>query len=252
MTKLRERKNNRKAVLRCLYGAVERNRPDVSGSSLRAELGLADEDLSAACAYLADEGLIDVDWTSHRTPAAVSLTHEGIRLMEEQEEERTGRTREPSGAPADTDTHTYRMPLPRVALTPDVSHGPLDGAWWPRCDALELELPSLVSSLEPEPETAVRVTVYPGEWPDAPHAVMSPDREIAVEQTGPGGEAHAITLDCGTVGRWVLLVVPPEEPVGTAARLLAAAADPENSLTAARMLALAETGRLGGTAEVPE
>ncbi|MEU8032130.1 hypothetical protein AB0C13_26395 [Streptomyces sp. NPDC049099] len=35
------------------------------------------------------------------------------------------------------------------------------------------------------------------------------------------------------------LVVPPDEPAGTAARLLAAAADPENPLTAARMLALA-------------
>ncbi|GAB1326600.1 hypothetical protein [Streptomyces sennicomposti] len=87
MTRLRERKNNREAVLRSLYGAVERNRPEVGGSVLRAELGLPDEDLSAACSYLADEGLISVDWTSHRTPAAVSLTHEGIRLMEELEEE---------------------------------------------------------------------------------------------------------------------------------------------------------------------
>ncbi|MFJ9704492.1 hypothetical protein [Streptomyces sp. NPDC101234] len=91
MTKLRERKNNRKAVLRSLYGAVEHNQPEVSGSTLRAELGLPDEDLSAACVYLADEGLINVDWTSHRTPAAVSLTHEGIRLMEEREEEREER-----------------------------------------------------------------------------------------------------------------------------------------------------------------
>ncbi|MFF4899180.1 hypothetical protein [Streptomyces sp. NPDC001068] len=91
MTKLRERKNHRKAVLRSLYGAVEHNRSEVSGSALRTELGLPDEDLSAACAYLADEGLINVDWTSHRTPAAVSLTHEGIRLMEEQEEEREER-----------------------------------------------------------------------------------------------------------------------------------------------------------------
>jgi hypothetical protein len=42
---------------------------------------------AAACAYLTDEGLISVDWTSHPTPATVSLTHEGIRLMEEPEEE---------------------------------------------------------------------------------------------------------------------------------------------------------------------
>ena len=87
MTKLRERKNNRKAVLESLYGAVEHNRPEVSGSVLRAELDLPDEDLSAACVYLADEGLINVEWPSHRTPAAVSLTHVGICLMEELEEE---------------------------------------------------------------------------------------------------------------------------------------------------------------------
>ncbi|MEU6505687.1 MULTISPECIES: hypothetical protein [unclassified Streptomyces] len=88
MTKLRERKNNRAAVLYCLYGAVEDNRPEVSGSALHDGLRLPDDDLSAACAYLADEGLISVEWTTHHTPAAVSLTHEGIRLMEEWEEER--------------------------------------------------------------------------------------------------------------------------------------------------------------------
>ncbi|MGW3209571.1 hypothetical protein [Streptomyces sp. NPDC001135] len=101
MTKLRERKNNRKAVLRSLYGAVEHNRPEVNGSVLRAELGLPDEDLSAACAYLADEGLISVDWTSHRTPATVALTHEGIRLMEEEEEEQEDRGKPEEAQPDD-------------------------------------------------------------------------------------------------------------------------------------------------------
>ncbi|MER6352936.1 hypothetical protein ABT186_14085 [Streptomyces sp. NPDC001634] len=86
MTTLRERKTYRKAVLRSLYEAVERNRPEVSGATLRDEIRLPDEDLFAACTYLADEGLITVEWTSHRTPATVSLTHEGIRFMEEEEE----------------------------------------------------------------------------------------------------------------------------------------------------------------------
>ncbi|MEV7240593.1 DUF5994 family protein [Streptomyces sp. NPDC093248] len=155
----------------------------------------------------------------------------------------------PPEDPASPSAHSYRMPLPRLTLTTDVSHGPLDGAWWPRCDALELELPSLVASLEPDPDTTVRVTVDPAEWPDSPRTVMAPGGVIAVEPAGPGSEAHVITLECGTVGRWVLMIVPPEEPSGTAARLLAAAADPENPLTAARMLALAETGRLGSAAE---
>ncbi|MFF4764174.1 hypothetical protein [Streptomyces sp. NPDC001292] len=101
MTTLRERKSNRKAVLKSLYEAVERNRPEVSGAALRDELRLPDEDLSAACAYLADDGLISVDWTSHRTPAAVSLTHEGIRLMEEEEEQSAAPSQGARGAQVD-------------------------------------------------------------------------------------------------------------------------------------------------------
>ncbi|CAL9525890.1 hypothetical protein SUDANB105_03918 [Streptomyces sp. enrichment culture] len=86
MTTLRERRIYRKAILRCLYGAVERNRPEISGAALREQLGMPDDDLSAACVYLADEGLIAVDWTSHNTPATAALTHEGIRFMEEEED----------------------------------------------------------------------------------------------------------------------------------------------------------------------
>ncbi|MEU2712972.1 hypothetical protein [Streptomyces sp. NPDC007205] len=76
---------------------------------------------------------------------------------------------------------------------------------------------------------------------------MAHGRVIAVEPAGPGSEAYVISLDCGTVGRWVLLVAPPEEPAGTAGRLLAAAAEPENPLTASRMPSLAESGRLRDT-----
>ncbi|MGV9344456.1 hypothetical protein ACWDSD_06525 [Streptomyces spiralis] len=68
-----------------LYGAVAHNRPEVGGAVLRDELGLPDEDLSAACTCPAGDGLISIDWTSHRAPAAVAPTHEGIRLMEELE-----------------------------------------------------------------------------------------------------------------------------------------------------------------------
>ncbi|MFE9022221.1 DUF5994 family protein [Streptomyces sp. NPDC007808] len=145
------------------------------------------------------------------------------------------------------DPHTYRMPLPRLSLTPGVSHGPLDGAWWPRCDALELELPALVGSLDPAVGTVTRVTVDPACWPDAPQQVMAPGHVIEVARSDLASEAHAITLDCSTTGRWELLVIPPDEPAGAAARLLTAAADPENPLSAPRILELAESG-LGGEA----
>lgn len=144
--------------------------------------------------------------------------------------------RTPTEDPPADGGHTYRMPLPRLALTPEVSHGPLDGAWWPRCDALELELPSLVAALEPDRFTTVAVTVDAAQWPDAPHRVMSPGRTITVEQTRSAGEEHVITLDCDTVGRWVLLVVPPQEPPDEASRLMTAAADPALHLGASALL----------------
>ncbi|MEV8556385.1 DUF5994 family protein [Streptomyces sp. NPDC051917] len=109
-------------------------------------------------------------------------------------------------------------PHPRWAAT-----APLDGARWPRCDALKFELPPLVGSLEPDTGTTVRVMVDPADRPGAPHTVMAPGRP------GPEGEAHVITVDCGTVGRRVLLLIPPEgEPAPSTARLLTAATDPEN------------------------
>lgn len=145
-----------------------------------------------------------------------------------------------SGAPGGEDT--YRMPAPRLLLSAGASRGPLDGAWWPRCDALELELPALVDALDPGLGTVTRVTVDTAAWPDAPRTVLAPGHVIAVSLSWVVTEAHAITLDCGTVGRWELLVVPPAEPVAAARWLLSTAADPYNHLTAADMLALAEAG----------
>ncbi|GED86436.1 DUF5994 family protein [Streptomyces sp. 6-11-2] len=151
----------------------------------------------------------------------------------------------PAEGPAPAEGHTYRMPLPRLRLTRDASHGPLDGAWWPRCAELELELPALVGSLDPSVGTVIHVTVGTAAWPDAPQKVMAPGHVIEVDLTDLAAEAHAITVDCGTVGRWELLVIPPDEPAGTAAGLLIAAADPGNSLSAPRLLAFAECGSDG-------
>ncbi|MFJ9815798.1 DUF5994 family protein [Streptomyces sp. NPDC101151] len=137
---------------------------------------------------------------------------------------------------------TYRMPAARLALTPGAGQGPLDGAWWPRCDMLELELPALVGSLDPGLGTVTRVTVDAVAWPDAPREVTVPGRTIEVALSAVDAEAHAIALDCGTVGRRELLVIPPSESVAAATWLLTTAADPRNALTAAHMLALAEAG----------
>jgi hypothetical protein len=151
----------------------------------------------------------------------------------------TGRSAEDVSPGGD---RTYRMPVARLALTRGGGRGPLDGAWWPRCDMLELELPALVGSLHPGIGTVTRVTVDAVAWPDAPRTVLAPGRVIEVALSPVDAEAHAIALHCDTVGRWELLVVPPGESVTVATWLLNTAADPRNVLTAAHMLALAQAG----------
>jgi hypothetical protein len=138
--------------------------------------------------------------------------------------------------------HTYRMPVARLALAPGVGHGPLDGAWWPRCDMLVLELPALVGSLGLTLGAVTHVIVDAVAWPDAPSTVVAPGRTIEVALSAVDAEAHAIALDCGTAGRWELLVIPPGESLAAATWLMTTAADPGNTLTAAHMLALAQTG----------
>ena len=91
MATLHERKNYRTAVLKALYQATGENRPGATGARLRDDLRLPEQDLAAACTYLVGEGLVEVDWTTHHTPAMVTLTHEGIRQMEAEEQEREER-----------------------------------------------------------------------------------------------------------------------------------------------------------------
>lgn len=91
MATLHERKSYRAAVLKALYQATAENRLGTTGLRLRDDLRLPEQDLAAACTYLVGEGLVEVDWTTHHTPAMVTLTHEGIRQMEAEEEEREAR-----------------------------------------------------------------------------------------------------------------------------------------------------------------
>jgi hypothetical protein len=88
MATLHQRKNHREAIMKTLYEGMEGSgRPDASGARLRDELEIPDQDLAAACTYLVGEGLVTVRWAHGDAPATVMLTHEGIRLMEADEED---------------------------------------------------------------------------------------------------------------------------------------------------------------------
>jgi DNA-binding transcriptional regulator PaaX len=89
MATLRERQTYREKIMRALYRATEGNRLlGVDGAKLRDDLGIPEQDLAAACTYLADEGWVVVDWARGNTPAMVTLTHRGIQQMETDEEKR--------------------------------------------------------------------------------------------------------------------------------------------------------------------
>ncbi|WP_330319241.1 hypothetical protein [Streptomyces platensis] len=88
MASLTERKAYREKIMQALYEATEGNRLlGVTGAKLAQDLTIPAEDLAAACTYLVGEDLITVDWAASNTPAMVTLTHQGIRRMEAEEEE---------------------------------------------------------------------------------------------------------------------------------------------------------------------
>ncbi|MFD9369261.1 DUF5994 family protein [Streptomyces sp. NPDC060020] len=125
----------------------------------------------------------------------------------------------------------------RLSLTPKTTlAGQLDGAWWPRSRDLEAELPPLAAALEEPWGRVTRVTVNPSRWPVVPRTVAVAGRVLHVgwftEQ-----DADKLILLSYTVGRWDLLVIPPETEPAAAARLMAAAAIPGSALAAGVLMA---------------
>ncbi|WP_329382864.1 DUF5994 family protein [Streptomyces sp. NBC_01351] len=125
----------------------------------------------------------------------------------------------------------------RLSLTPKTAlAGRLDGAWWPRSRDLETELPALAAALEEPWGRITRVTVNPTRWPVVPHTIPVTGRTLHVGWFTEQDPDKLILLSY-TVGRWDLLVIPPETEPTAAARLMAAAATPGSVLTASVLMA---------------
>ncbi|GGZ84477.1 hypothetical protein GCM10010371_50310 [Streptomyces subrutilus] len=125
----------------------------------------------------------------------------------------------------------------RLSLTPKSSlAGQLDGAWWPRSRDLAAEIPPLAAALAEPWGRITRVTVNPAHWPSVPRTIAAGGHTLHV---GWFTEQHPdkLILLSYTVGRWDLLVVPPETEPGAAARLMVAAAIPGSVLTAGALMA---------------
>lgn len=122
-------------------------------------------------------------------------------------------------------------------LTPKTTlAGQLDGAWWPRSRNLEAELPVLVAALDETWGRITRVTVNPYRWPVIPPKVPIAGHTLHVGWFTEQDPDKLILLSYA-IGRWDLLVVPPQTAPAAAARLMAAASVPGSALTAGALIA---------------
>jgi hypothetical protein len=138
-------------------------------------------------------------------------------------------------------------PVLRLALRPTgtpgtLPIGALDGAWWPRSDDLARELPSLVDTLDRSWGRITRVNVNPTHWQPLPREVPVPGRVVKVGWFTTEQDPHKLLLMSYRLGRWDLLVIPPQTSQAAAARLMAAATDQAGAPSASEIIA-AEHGR---------
>ncbi|MEU9369758.1 DUF5994 family protein [Streptomyces avermitilis] len=136
----------------------------------------------------------------------------------------------------------------RLSLAP-VGPAPalLDGAWWPRSRDLDAELPALTAVLDPLWGRITRVTVNPTHWPAFPREVPVAGHVVKVGWFLAEQDPHELMLLSYQVGRWDLLVIPPQTTPVSAAWLMAAASDPLGTSTASRLME--EAARLRTVAE---
>ncbi|WP_338698762.1 DUF5994 family protein [Streptomyces sp. Q6] len=140
---------------------------------------------------------------------------------------RSGRPRTPGRPPARA----------ARAAPADVPAGAVCGAWWPRSDALAVELAALTDVFDASRGRVTRVASQHGSWPEEPRTLLVTGHTVAVTWYSSGLDAHTIRLFSYGAGRWDLLVVPPHSRADTAARLMKAAADPALRLTGAALMA---------------
>lgn len=134
-------------------------------------------------------------------------------------------------------------PSLRMSLAPGGSAPALlDGAWWPRSRDLGAELPALTAVLDPLWGRITRVTVNPAHWSTVPRKVPVEGHVVKVGSFLAQQDPHQLLLLSYRVGRWDLLVIPPQTSPASAAWLMAAASDPLRASTASQLMA--EAARL--------
>ncbi|MGW8396101.1 DUF5994 family protein [Streptomyces lydicus] len=140
---------------------------------------------------------------------------------------------------------TFSLPLRLALASTDTTPGALlDGAWWPRSRDLAAELPALTAVLDPLWGRITHVTVNPTLWPVIPRKVPVEGHVVSVGWFNGEQDPHKLLLLSYTVGRWDLLVIPPQTDPAIATWLMTAATGPLRSDTASDLLERGESQRI--------
>ncbi|GAA2816526.1 hypothetical protein GCM10010441_46350 [Kitasatospora paracochleata] len=135
----------------------------------------------------------------------------------------------------------------RLSLTSEgLRPGRLDGAWWPRCGDLLLELPALAAEIDERWGRITRITVNPAQWPVIPRRIPVAGHVVHAGWFTTEQDKHMIMVRSYAPRRLDLLVVPPQTDAVDAARLMVEAADPANTRTASELLAMEPERRAKG------
>lgn len=142
-----------------------------------------------------------------------------------------GQGRTGSGWKQNPPEHTPRLRMkPKAATT-----GYVDGAWWPRSDHLETELPDLLAVLSVRLGPIDRVIYKLAEWMTAPKKLPTDGRVIRLGgyTLQPANTIEVIGLNRSKI---VLLVVPAHADTKDAHHTMMAAAAPGDTSTVESLL----------------
>lgn len=135
--------------------------------------------------------------------------------------------------PPSTAERHYTSPAhtPRLRLKPKAPHsGYVDGAWWPRSDDLNAELPDLLAVLSVRLDRIDRVLYNLNEWANVPAKLATGGRAVRLDgyRRQPANTVEILGLNRDRIA---LLVVPPYTDPDQAHTTMMAAAGPNDAST---------------------
>jgi Family of unknown function (DUF5994) len=127
----------------------------------------------------------------------------------------------------------------RLSLSPSISSGALDGAWWPYSHDLRVEALDLANTLPPSLGRILRVIYCPADWTSGTGRVKA-DNVVVTLASFPDDENTGRVLLRTDWRRGVLQlrVVPPESDDRAARHAMRIAASPSNQKSVPTILAL--------------